>query len=95
MLRVRRSVVGQGCTSERLARARTRQISSVRVRAAKLTGQLGSLTSHMHERPTLKFSSTSNSSVGSEAYVSLKRLGQPLKVPLTGTILFSNPLYQP
>ena len=44
MLRVRRSV-GQGCTSERLAGARVGQISSVRVRAAKLTEQLGSLTS--------------------------------------------------
>ena len=62
MMRVRRSV-RQGCTSERLARARVGQISSVRVRAAKLTGQLGSLTSYMHERSILKFSSTSNSSV--------------------------------
>ena len=46
--------------NERLAEA---QISSIRVRALKLTGPLGSLTSHIHERHILRL--TSNSSVRS------------------------------
>ena len=48
--------------NERLAEARVKQISStIRVRASKLTGPLGSLTSHMHDCHIVRL--TSNSSI--------------------------------